>query len=274
MRCIFVALAAVALSVGVAAGAETSRSPQPLDGSILSLPTCPWGPGCKRGKLRSTPRLPARTATPRREIDWSRNWRPRWGRMRRRRSAGDLQEAGHDRLGEDASPRWRNSWRTRNFRTWRAMRLERIPDRAAAAALPDGAAADSGKTKIGIISSIAARQDAKAVDALVALLDDRDWRRGRRGTAALAEIGSPKSLDAVMAFPPKAPVELEDLAKDACLRAAERLLQAGRPEAAATVYQRLKADTAEPIRAACLRGLAPLGRSNLPAAPDGGPVGE
>ena len=50
------------------------------------------------------------------------------------------------------------------------------------------------------------------------------------------------------------------------------MLQAGQPEAAATIYQRLKADPAEPIRAACLWGLA-AARPTVRRTPDGGPVG-
>jgi HEAT repeat protein len=143
--------------------------------------------------------------------------------------------------------------------------LERIPDAAAGDALRDALGKTRGKTQAGIINSLAARKDAKAADLLAGLLDQSDGEVVGAALAALAAIGSSRAIDAVAGFPPKAPGELAARAKDACLQAAAGLIEAGRPEAAAKIYERLSADAAEHIRAGCLQGMVAAQPEQAPA---------
>ena len=265
MRYILTVLVGIALSVAAAVGAETGPSRQlaPLDEIIGSLPTCEWEQVAKAENALDA--LIARTHgdAAARSVLESRlvaALRP------------DTTQAGVQVICKNLAtigsakcvPALAKFLENERLSHLARYALQRIPDPAAAAALHDALLQTSGKTQAGIISSIAARQDAKAVDALILLLDDRDYGVAGAALLALAETGSPKAMDAVTAFQPRAPKVLRDQAKDACLRAAERLLQAGQPEAAAMEYQRLKADPAESIRAACLRGL-------VAARPDAAP---
>ena len=196
MRRIFVALAAVALSFGVAAGAETNRSPRvaPLDENIRSLPTCSWDQVAKVENALDA--LIARThgdAAGARSIGIATRGRIEAGCDPGRR-AGNLQEVGHDRLGKMRSCAGAIPGEQEKFsHSHAARRWSRSPTRRRPLPCARRPAATSGKTKVGIISSLAVRQDARAVDTLIALLDDRDRDVAGAALLALAEDRQPES---------------------------------------------------------------------------------
>ena len=67
--------------------------------------------------------------------------------------------------------------------------LEALPGEAAGAALRDALGKAKGKLQIGIIGSLGARRDGKAVKALAALLDNKDAAPVCASLKALARIG-------------------------------------------------------------------------------------
>ena len=115
----------------------------------------------------------------------------------------------------------------------------------------------SGLLKVGVINSLGARQDARSVPALTALLKDADTQVAAAAAAALGSIGTVEAAKALRAFQPKAPEAMRLAVADACLACAERLLAKGKKAAAQALYQAL-ATTQQPkhVQLAAKRGLA------------------
>ena len=134
--------------------------------------------------------------------------------------------------------------------------LEPIRDPAADEALRSALAKVQGRPRLGVIGSLGARRDAKAVEALGELLKDADAETVRAAARALGNIGTPaaaKTLESalVAAANGKQPALYEGL-----LRAAEALQTVGQGPQAQAIYDRLRALTQAPsqVRAAALRG--------------------
>ena len=145
--------------------------------------------------------------------------------------------------------------RIRNSPAMRASGWSPIPipsvDDALRAALPKL----NGRLKIGVITSIGVRKDAKALDALTKLIDDSDPEVAGAAAASVGMIGGMQAARALQAAlgrtrPPVFPVVAR-----ACLLCAESLMASNNARAL-ELYSQLSADTMpKPVRLAALRVL-------------------
>ena len=138
--------------------------------------------------------------------------------------------------------------------------LEAIEGDNAGAALRAALTKANGKAKIGLVNSLGARRDGRAVDAIAPLLrsDDATMAAAAR---ALGDIGTKQSAAALQTAKHGRAID------DGLLRCAEHLNEASDPPAAAKIYQSLwSSKRPDPIRLAALSGLAQTSpKSALPA---------
>lgn len=132
--------------------------------------------------------------------------------------------------------------------------LESIDVPEAAAALRDGLAKLSGKLKIGVISSLGVRQDAKSVKPLSSLLGDGNVGVAQAAAGALGAIRSAEAAQAISSVKPTGPVKAA--VTDASLACAESLLASGKKSAALAIYKGV-ATSNQPkhVRLAATRGM-------------------
>jgi len=135
-----------------------------------------------------------------------------------------------------------------------AIELNPSPD--AGKALRDALPKVSGKLKIGVIGSLASRQDAESVAAIAASLTDSDKDVACTAAHALGAIGDADAAKQLGEFLPKAPEGVKPAATDAYLVCAEKLAKNGQKSEAIAIFKSLSADS-EPklIRVAAQRGL-------------------
>ncbi|MDP6636146.1 MAG: HEAT repeat domain-containing protein [Phycisphaerae bacterium] len=130
--------------------------------------------------------------------------------------------------------------------------------------LRDALGKTAGPVRVGMIGTIAARGDKKAVPALSKLLADKDADTARAAIAALGKIGgadAAKALDGATVSK-----DLQAVADDAALSCAETLAAAGDTKTAAAIYKKLFAnDKSTAVRIAALGGIARTDKTN--AAP-------
>jgi len=107
-------------------------------------------------------------------------------------------------------------------------------------ALRDALDKTSGPTKVGLITSIGYRHDAKAAGQLIALLADRDADIVSAAAAALGQIGTPEAAKALGTFRARAKGPLRAVAAEASLTAAERLSTSGRQPEATAICEELQ----------------------------------
>jgi hypothetical protein len=135
--------------------------------------------------------------------------------------------------------------------------LEAMPCPEAVEALRNSLPKLGGLLKVGVINSLGARQDARSVPALAALLKDADTQVAAAAAAALGAVGTLEAAKALRAFQPKAPEAMRLVVADACLACAERLLANGKKAPAQAFYQALAtAEQPKHIQLAAKRGLA------------------
>jgi len=134
------------------------------------------------------------------------------------------------------------------------MALEPLAHPAAAAALRDALPKLKGDLLLGVISSVAARRDGQAVEALGGLVGDSDATIAAGAMTALGEIGTEEAGRALKAIQP--PAALARTHARAGIAAANHLALAGKREAAAGMYQSLmQPQQPSAIRVAALKGL-------------------
>ena len=127
--------------------------------------------------------------------------------------------------------------------------LERIEGPEASEALQGNLRTVSGKLKIGVISSIGSRRDAKAVGALSGLLKDSDPAVVRAAAIALGNIGGEEAAKALQAAGTPEVV-------DAQLRCAEALLADNKKADALAIYKSLAGEQqTKHVRLAATRGM-------------------
>jgi HEAT repeat protein len=153
--------------------------------------------------------------------------------------------------------------------------LEPMPYPEAGAALRDALGKTTGLLRVGVISSLAARNDTEAVPALIALLPDSDPQVAQAAAKALGDIATQEAasgLDAALANTAMVPGTKVAVC-DALLGCAEVLSADGQQEPAITIYDRLtnQPDVPDYISTAALRGAVltrPL-RDGLPLLVEG-----
>ena len=145
--------------------------------------------------------------------------------------------------------------------------METIPDPSVDDALRDALGRLTGRPLAGVIGSLGARRDAKAVDAMAKLLAAADAGTAQAAARALGNIGTPeaaKALDAALtgASGPNQLAICEGL-----LRCAEALQAQGYCARSLAIYDRLRGLTQAPrqVRVAGLRGaILVLGKAGIP----------
>lgn len=118
--------------------------------------------------------------------------------------------------------------------------LERIPDPEASAALRDALGQTQGKLLSGVIHSIAALRDEKAVAALSVLTRDADPEVVRAALLALGRISNDEALPLVRQALIAGPEEFRPDAAAACLLAAEIQLNQGKADIAEALYDAVR----------------------------------
>lgn len=133
--------------------------------------------------------------------------------------------------------------------------LERITGPEAGQALRDALDKVSGKTKIGVISSLGARRESASILPLGKLLNDADPGIARAAALALGAIGSSESA-ATLQSAMQSSGSNQSTVIDALLSCAESLLTGNKAADANSIYKTLVGDS-QPrlVRLAATRGL-------------------
>jgi HEAT repeat protein len=137
--------------------------------------------------------------------------------------------------------------------------LEGIADPAADEALRRAATKLQGRQLVGVLDSIGQRRDSRATKLLASLLADKDLAVASAAAGALGRIGTPEAGGFLFyyALPANSPVQLA--AADGGLACAERLVAAGKTDAATHLYSNILArhdgNLPAHLRAAALEGL-------------------
>ena len=126
-----------------------------------------------------------------------------------------------------------------------------------------------GKTKnalrVGVINSLAAREEKLAVPALIELLGDQDGESAQASARALGRIGGPDAVTALRACARNSGSALHEASVDALLRCANRMLASGQRMVSLAVFEQLDGpDEKESVRVAAFRGrVAASGNAGL-----------
>ncbi len=119
--------------------------------------------------------------------------------------------------------------------------LEPMSYPEAGKALRDAIGKSSGTTKVGIIHSLGVRRDAKGVEVLIPLLKDRDAQVAGAAVWSIGRTATEQAVRALGEFRGLAAGELKAVAADASLIVAEELLNRGKGQDAAKIYEELQA---------------------------------
>ncbi len=139
--------------------------------------------------------------------------------------------------------------------------LEPIPDPAVDDALRDALGKLKGLPLVGVIGSIGVRRDAKAVGALVKLLEDADADVVRTAARSLGRIATPDAINALKGALANAPAERRPFVADGCLACAEALLGQDKRSEAAAIYQAVAmAELPKHFRIAAAHGMILAGQ--------------
>jgi HEAT repeat protein len=133
--------------------------------------------------------------------------------------------------------------------------LEPIPDPAVDEALRNALAKLKGRPLVGVIGSISVRRDAKAVEALMTKLENRDAEVVQAAARALGSIGNSAAAKVLQEALESARAGNQLALCEGLFRCAENLVHRGRPEQAVSIYDQLrKSQAPHQVRAGALRG--------------------
>jgi hypothetical protein len=140
--------------------------------------------------------------------------------------------------------------------------LERIPGPESEKALRDALGQAKGRTRIGVINSVAVRRDAASTPALIKILGE-DPDSAAAAAKALGEIGTSEAAKALTAARGKGPAPVKKAVVDGTLICADRLVAAGqRPQAIALLESLTEASQPEHVRHAARRMLSAVTRKS------------
>jgi HEAT repeat protein len=138
--------------------------------------------------------------------------------------------------------------------------LERIPGAESEKALRDALGQARGRTRIGVINSVAARRDAASTRALVNILRE-DPESAAAAARALGEIGTLEAAKTLAAAHGKVPAPVQQAVVDGSMICAERLVTAGQRAQAISLLEGLTdASQPEHVRMAARRALSAVTR--------------
>ncbi|MBL8173592.1 MAG: HEAT repeat domain-containing protein [Bryobacterales bacterium] len=134
--------------------------------------------------------------------------------------------------------------------------LEPIADPSADDALRAALPKLKGNSLIGAVNSLGKRRDAKAIPALVRMMQGADTELARAAASALGHIGTLASAKELRAAMSKSAAPLRTAVADAGLICAERLLAGGNRAEALDLYAALSApDVPKPMRLAAMNAI-------------------
>ena len=138
--------------------------------------------------------------------------------------------------------------------------LERIPGRESLRALRAALPLASAEHRAGLLSSLGARRDARAVALIDAHLHDGDVRVANAAVEALASIGTRAAADLLLNLADSENAEFRLRVRDGYIRCGFALLEAGKIRAAEKVFATADTRFADDprMRAAALRGRVAL----------------
>ena len=133
--------------------------------------------------------------------------------------------------------------------------LQSIPDPEATQALQDAVGRLDGQLKVGVLSSLGARNDAGSIGVIARCLNDADAQVADAAAHALGALGKGEAAQALAEAEPNSN-DTREAVVDSSLACAEQLLEIGDQQGAAAIYQRL-ATTDQPkhVRIAATRGM-------------------
>jgi hypothetical protein len=139
--------------------------------------------------------------------------------------------------------------------SWARIALEAIPGAEADEALRTAAGSLQGKLLVGTINSIGVRRDAKAVDPLIARLQDKDAEVASAAAVALGHIGNSDAATALRGSLAIDPIKVRSAVAEGCILCAERLHSAGKSAEAVEIYDEVRrADVPKPRILEATRG--------------------
>ncbi len=134
--------------------------------------------------------------------------------------------------------------------------LARIPGETADEALIAALANPQLGVRVSVINALAQRRAAKAVTALIPLLQSTDNETVAAAAAGLGKIAGAEAGRALLDRFDKASSADRPAVADACLIAAENLLRSGKPDAAVRIYSKLfQTGDQAPYRVSAFLGL-------------------
>jgi HEAT repeat protein len=140
--------------------------------------------------------------------------------------------------------------------------LEHIPGPESEKALREALGHAKGRTRIGVINSVAARRDAASTSALVKILSE-DPESAAAAAKALGEIGTSDAAKALVAARGKGPAPVQQAVAVGTLICAERLVAVGQRSQAVTLLEGLTdASQPEHVRVAAKRTLSAVTRKS------------
>jgi len=139
--------------------------------------------------------------------------------------------------------------------------LERIPGPESEKALRDALSQAKGRTRIGVINSVAVRRDAASTPVLIRVLGE-DPASAAAAAKALGEIASPEAVKALIPARGKGPAPVQQAVVDGTLICADRLVAAGQRSQAIALLEGLTG-TSQPehVRQAAHRALSAVARN-------------
>ena len=140
--------------------------------------------------------------------------------------------------------------------------LEHVPGPESEKALRDAVGQAKGRTRIGVVTSVAARRDAASTPVLIKILGD-DPQSAAAAAKALGEIGTPEAARALVAARGKGPAPVQQAVVDGMLICADRLVATGQRSQAITLLEGLTdASQPEHVRLAARRTLSAVTRKS------------
>ena len=133
--------------------------------------------------------------------------------------------------------------------------LEYMPYPEVDKALRDALGKTRGQVKVGIINSLAMRNNEQNVNTLLQLLEDSDAKVAGSVAWALGRIGSQKAVGALSEYYRNAPTDMQTAVADGLLNAAAHFLAKGSMAEALAIYKQLnRADAPEHVRMGAFAG--------------------
>ena len=148
--------------------------------------------------------------------------------------------------------------------SWARTALEVIPGPAADEALREAMEVTKGRTLVGVINSIAFRRDEEAVSGLIEQLKSDNEQVAGAAAVALGHIGGIDATNALETSLANSPDSIRSTVAEGCIIAAEGLLESGDVDAAAKLYERVRAaDVSQQRVIEAIRGII-VARQSIP----------